>query len=150
MTIKELALQCEVSEQAIRKWCVRNHVAKDVSQHYIIDETIEKAILQHYGKVERNRVAKHSETSCETNETMKDIVEMLKRELEIKNTQIEELNERLAESQKLLDQQQQLTALQEQKLQLLIEQKADEEAVTEEPKKKHWWQIGKKSADRHK
>lgn len=138
MTIKELSKVCGVSEQALRKWCARNQVAKDVSQHYIINETIEKAILQHYGKVEGNQVAKHIETSCETNETMKDIVEMLKRELEIKNKQIEELNERLAESQKLLDQQQQLTAMQEQKLQF-IEKKNEEQAV-EEPEKKHWWQ----------
>ena len=36
-TIKELAETCGVSEQAIRKWCARNQVAKDVAQRYIID-----------------------------------------------------------------------------------------------------------------
>ena len=47
-TIKELAETCGVSEQAIRKWCARNQVAKDVAQRYIIDKTTETAILQHY------------------------------------------------------------------------------------------------------
>ena len=28
-TIKEIAAECKVSEQAIRGWCRRNHVAKD-------------------------------------------------------------------------------------------------------------------------
>lgn len=37
--IKELAETCGVSEQAIRKWCARNQVAKDVAQRYIIDKT---------------------------------------------------------------------------------------------------------------
>lgn len=38
-TIKELAETCGVSEQAIRKWCARNQVAKDVAQRYIIDNS---------------------------------------------------------------------------------------------------------------
>lgn len=36
-TIKELAETCGVSEQAIRKWCARNQVSKDIAKHYIID-----------------------------------------------------------------------------------------------------------------
>ena len=28
-TIKEIAAECGVSEQAVRAWCRRNHVAKD-------------------------------------------------------------------------------------------------------------------------
>ena len=51
-TIKELAETCGVSEQAIRKWCARNQVAQP------------------------------TETSCETSETMKEIIEMLRKELE--------------------------------------------------------------------
>lgn len=38
-TIKELAETCGVSEQAVRKWCARNQVAKDVAQRYVIDKT---------------------------------------------------------------------------------------------------------------
>lgn len=33
-TIKELAETCGVSEQAIRKWCARNQVSKDIAKHY--------------------------------------------------------------------------------------------------------------------
>ena len=84
-TIKELAETCGVSEQAIRKWCARNQVAKDVAQRYIIDKTTETAILQHYGKDTRNQVAQPTETSCETSETMKEIIEMLRKELEAKD-----------------------------------------------------------------
>ena len=84
-TIKELAETCGVSEQAIRKWCARNQVAKDVAQRYIIDKATETAILRHYGKDEGNQVAQPTETSCETNETMKEIIEMLRKELEAKD-----------------------------------------------------------------
>ena len=94
-TIKELAETCGVSEQAIRKWCARNQVAKDVAQRYIIDKTTETAILQHYGKDTRNQVAQPTETSCETSETMKEIIEMLRKELEAKDKQIESLQNSL-------------------------------------------------------
>lgn len=55
-TIKELAETCGVSEQAIRKWCARNQVAKDVAQRYIIDKATETAILRHYGKDEETKL----------------------------------------------------------------------------------------------
>lgn len=143
-TIKELSEICGVSEQAIRKWCARNQVTKDVAQHYEISETIETAILRHYGKNERNQVAKHSET-CETvSETTKDLIEMLKKELKAKDRQIknlqkqnESLTQALQNTTESLKAAQVLQANSEQKLQLL-EQK--EVAATEEaPTKKHWW-----------
>ena len=94
-TIKELAETCGVSEQAIRKWCARNQVAKDVAQRYIIDKATETAILRHYGKDEGNQVAQPTENSCETKETMKEIIEMLRKELEAKDKQIESLQSAL-------------------------------------------------------
>ena len=128
-TIKQLAKSCNVSEQAIRKWCMRNQVAKDVSQHYIIDETIEMAILRHYGVKEGNQVSQPSETSCETNETMKELFEMLKKELEAKDKQIDSLQkslesttEALKNSQESLKASQLLQANAEKKLMLLEEQ----------------------------
>lgn len=146
-TIKQIADEIGVSKTAVRKKIenlgLRSSLQKNGNQ-FAIDEHQEKLIKSAFTE---NEVETETETETETVSTL---VSMLQRELEIKNKQIEELNERLAECQKLLDQQQQLTALQEQKLQLLIEQKDEEQAVTEEPKKKHWWQIGKKSADRHK
>ena len=38
-TIKEIAAECGVSEQAIRGWCRRNHVAKDAKGSFAISES---------------------------------------------------------------------------------------------------------------
>ena len=142
-TIKELAETCGVSEQAIRKWCARNQVAKDVAQRYIIDKTTETAILQHYGKDTRNQVAQPTETSCETNETMKEIIEMLRKELEAKDKQIESLQHSLdrttaalVSAQESIKAAQLLQANSEQKLKM-IEKPAEE---AESQGRKHWWQ----------
>ena len=142
-TIKELAETCGVSEQAIRKWCARNQVAKDVAQRYIIDKTTETAILQHYGKDTRNQVAQPTETSCETSETMKEIIEMLRKELEAKDKQIESLQQSLdrttaalVSAQESIKAAQLLQANSEQKLKMI--EKSAEEA--ERQGRKHWWQ----------
>lgn len=142
-TIKELAETCGVSEQAIRKWCARNQVAKDVVQRYIIDKTTETAILQHYGKDTRNQVAQPTETSCETSETMKEIIEMLRKELEAKDKQIESLQHSLdrttaalVSAQESIKAAQLLQANSEQKLKM-IEKPAEE---AERQGRKHWWQ----------
>ena len=142
-TIKELAETCGVSEQAIRKWCARNQVAKDVAQRYIIDKTTETAILQHYGKDTRNQVAQPTETSCETSETMKEIIEMLRKELEAKDKQIESLQNSLdrttaalVSAQESIKAAQLLQANSEQKLKM-IEKPAEE---AERQGRKHWWQ----------
>ena len=142
-TIKELAETCGVSEQAIRKWCARNQVAKDVAQRYIIDKATETAILRHYGKDEGNQVAQPTETSCETNETMKEIIEMLRKELEAKHKQIESLQNSLdrttaalVSAQESIKAAQLLQANSEQKLKM-IEKPAEE---AERQGRKHWWQ----------
>lgn len=142
-TIKELAETCGVSEQAIRKWCARNQVAKDVAQRYIIDKATETAILRHYGKDEGNQVAQPTETSCETNETMKEIIEMLRKELEAKDKQIESLQSSLdhttaalVSAQESIKAAQLLQANSEQKLKMI--EKLAEEA--ESQGRKHWWQ----------
>lgn len=142
-TIKELAETCGVSEQAIRKWCARNQVAKDVAQRYIIDKATETAILRHYGKDEGNQVAQPTETSCETNETMKEIIEMLRKELEAKDKQIESLQHSLdrttaalVSAQESIKAAQLLQANSEQKLKM-IEKPAEE---AESQGRKHWWQ----------
>ena len=142
-TIKELAETCGVSEQAIRKWCARNQVAKDVAQRYIIDKTTETAILQHYGKDTRNQVAQPTETSCETSETMKEIIEMLRKELEAKDKQSESLQHSLdrttaalVSAQESIKAAQLLQANSEQKLKM-IEKPAEE---AERQGRKHWWQ----------
>ena len=86
--ITEIAAECGVSEQAVRAWCRRNHVAKDAKGSFAISESQKSAIYQHY----------LGET-CETA-----LIAMLQGELDrkseqlaVKDKQIEELNARLAE-----------------------------------------------------
>ncbi len=41
-TIKEIAAECGVSEQAVRGWCRRNHVAKDAKGSFALSESQKK------------------------------------------------------------------------------------------------------------
>ena len=105
-TIAEIAAECGVSEQAVRGWCRRNHVAKDAKGSFAISEIIKTAIYRHYRVVEGNEVSQSAKASCETCETSETLlIAMLQKELDLKNEQlsvkdkqIEELNARLAES----------------------------------------------------
>lgn len=106
MTIKEISAECGVSEQAVRAWCRRNHVAKDAKGSFAISESIKIAIYQYYRAVEGNEVSQPAKASCETCETSETVlIAMLQKELDlkseqlaVKDKQIEELNARLAES----------------------------------------------------
>lgn len=106
VTIKEISAECGVSEQAVRAWCRRNHVAKDAKGSFAISESIKTSIYQYYRVVEGNEVSQPAKASCETCETSGTVlISMLQKELDLKNEQlavkdkqIEELNARLAES----------------------------------------------------
>ena len=101
----EIAAECGVSEQAVRAWCRRNHVAKDAKGSFTISESQKTAIYQHYLGVERKQVSQPAKASCETCETSETVlISMLQKELDrkneqlsVKDKQIEELNARLAE-----------------------------------------------------
>ena len=110
--ITEIAAECGVSEQAVRAWCRRNHVAKDAKGSFAISESQKSAIYQHYLGVERKQVSQPAKASCETCETSETVlISMLQKELDRKDTQlsvkdkqlavkdeqIRELNARLAE-----------------------------------------------------
>lgn len=103
--ITEIAIECGVSEQAVRAWCRRNHVAKDAKGSFAISETQKTAIYQHYLGDGRNQVSQPAKASCETCETSETaLISMLQKELDhkneqlsVKDKQIEELNARLAE-----------------------------------------------------
>ena len=104
-TIKEIAAECKVSEQAIRGWCRRNHVAKDAKGSFTISESQKRKLYLHYLGVARNEVAKPAKASCETYETSETVlISMLQKELDrkdaqlsAKDEQIRELNVRLSE-----------------------------------------------------
>ena len=103
--ITEIAAECGVSEQAVRAWCRRNHVAKDAEGSFAINKSQKTAIYQHYLGVERKQVSQPAKASCETCETSETaLISMLQKELDrkneqlsVKDKQIEELNARLAE-----------------------------------------------------
>ena len=104
-TIKEIAAECKVSEQAIRGWCRRNHAAKDAKGSFAISESQKRKLYLHYLGVARNEVAKPAKASCETYETSETVlISMLQKELDrkdaqlsAKDEQIRELNVRLSE-----------------------------------------------------
>lgn len=105
-TIKQIAAECGVSEQAVRAWCRRNYVAKDAKGSFTINESIKTAIYRHYRVIKGNEVSQPSKAGCETCETSETVlIAMLQKELDLKNEQlsvkdkqIEELNARLAET----------------------------------------------------
>ena len=103
--ITEIAIECGVSEQAVRAWCRRNHVAKDAKGSFAISESQKTAIYQHYLGVGRNQVSQSAKPRFATRETSETaLISMLQKELDrkneqlsVKDKQIEELNARLAE-----------------------------------------------------
>lgn len=103
--ITEIAAECGVSEQAVRAWCRRNHVAKDAKGSFAISESEKTAIYQHYLGAERKEVSQPAKVGCETCETTETaLISMLQGELDhkneqlaVKDRQIEELNARLSE-----------------------------------------------------
>ena len=105
VTIAEISVECGVSEQAIRAWCRRNHVAKDAKGSFAINKKKKTAIYQHYLGIDRKEVSQPAKASCETCETSETaLITMLQRELDrkseqlaVKDKQIAELNERLSE-----------------------------------------------------
>ena len=132
-TTREIAETCGVSEQAVRAWCRKNHIAKDAKGSFEIRETIEYRIYKHY-KVDVAKDAKDVAQLAKADDVVNQaIVDLLRNELEHKNKQIDELSKRLMECQKLLDQEQQIHMVTEQKM--LIE--------NQEESNKKWWKFWK-------
>ena len=132
-TTREIAETCGVSEQAVRAWCRKNHIAKDAKGSFEISETIEYRIYKHY-KVDVAKDAKDVAQLAKADDVVNQaIVDLLRNELEHKKKQIDELSKRLMECQKLLDQEQQIHMVTEQKM--LIE--------NQEESNKKWWKFWK-------
>lgn len=154
-TIKEIAEECGVSEQAIRAWCRRNYVAKDAKGSFVLNDTLKEDIYAHYHVIQNNinrnenDVAKDAKASCETSETV--LIAMLQKELDLKNGQlaakdhqIEELNARLAESTEALLVAQQTVqaaqALHAGTIQKQLQSTNDLSSESDGIKKKNWMQ----------
>ena len=130
-TTREIAEICGVSEQAVRAWCRKNHIAKDAKGSFAISETIEYRIYRHYKGDIAKDAKEIAQSAKEDNVVNQAIIDLLRKELEHKNKQIDELSKRLMECQKLLDQEQQLRMVTEQKM--LVE--------NQEESNKKWWKF---------
>lgn len=130
--VKELAFLCEVSEQAIRAWCRRNHVAKQGKAGFVIDSEVEQAILSYYHVDLGNKVAQDSKPA-ETGEKAVPwaVYEDLRAQLAIKDKQISDLSEALLQAQKAAQAAQALHA-------------GTLQQITDGTKKVHWWQRKKR------
>ena len=110
-TIKELAAEIGVSEQALRQWCKKNNVRKERTQgtkpSYIIDFDTEKSIKEYYSGETIERKAESNETKEKAkkgNAFDNDILlETLTKQLEVKDKQIEALTEQNSSLIKQLD-----------------------------------------------
>lgn len=162
ISISEFAKRAGVSPQAIYK-----RLSTDLSTEFkLVDnrKMLKTSALERFGL---NQVDNQFNNQVEKVETPKEVqnetimmlqktislletqAETLQQQLSLKDKQIEELNERLKESHVLIDQQQKLQAVSESRLELLEDKVADpepepDEEISVEPKKKHWWQFGRK------
>ena len=129
-TTKQIAERCGVSEQAIRAWCRKNQVTKDNAGSFVISETIELAIYEHYGVYDAKDDAKET-THVESRlwEMQKQIA-LLELELKLLKEQLQQKDEQIANLQKNIDEEHKIwmTSL------LRIEDKQNE---------KKWWQVWK-------
>lgn len=162
ISISEFAKRAGVSPQAIYK-----RLSTDLSTELkVVDnrKMLKASALEKFGlnlvdNQFNNQVETVEPTKEEKNETIMMLqktislletqTETLQQQLSLKDKQIEELNERLKESHVLIDQQQKLQAVSESRLELLEDKVADpepepDEEISVEPKKKHWWQFGRK------
>ena len=121
ITVKDLAKQYNVSEQAIRAFCAKNNIRKEIVQSkqgkrkiYCFDEEALKLIDNHYSEESKATQASATETSKESNitqlllDSLREQIKTLTAQLETKDRQIEEQNKQIAELHRLLDQEQQL------------------------------------------
>lgn len=112
ISIKQIAQDCGVSQEAVRKWCKRNHVAK-VGKRWELSATDIKAIYEYY-VVDVPQLSEPKQQSSETFTTDESAtIEILREQLRVKDEQIANLSEQLSSTTKaLLNAQEQVAAAQ--------------------------------------
>lgn len=89
--LRDLATDCGVSVQSIRKWCERNGVSKNPSGRYIITDELRFLALSYYkGKQEGKKVSK------KPSDNVSPQVEAMLKQLEIKDAQLSAKDEQIA------------------------------------------------------
>lgn len=112
-TIKEIAIECGVSVQAIRAWCRRNQVAKDAKGKWKLDESTLSLIYEYYQVNKGESSESKSETACASSESVLSAalqaeVDYLREQIAIKDKQIADLSTALLNAQKEVTNAQQL------------------------------------------
>ncbi len=111
MTIKELAQELSVSEQALRSWCKRNEIKKTTKgkiTSYFLDENAVELIRNYYTaqrkQIATNTQRKHNESN-QTIDILTDTIETLTAQLAEKDKQIaardKQISDAAAEREKL-------------------------------------------------
>lgn len=142
MTIKELADELGVSKDKIKYRVGKlpsNYLVKKSGVTYLKSEGIQAIREQVMGNSPVNSLGNYPPFT-----QYDKVVDLLEKELDVLRKQLEEKDKQLEQAHKLIDQEQQLRMVTEQKLQFLTEQKDEGKAVTEEPRKKHWWKLWEK------
>lgn len=89
--LRDLAADCGVSVQSIRKWCERNGASKNASGRYVITDELRFLAVSYYkGKQEEKKVSKKPSNNVPPQ------VEALLRQLEIKDAQLSAKDEQIA------------------------------------------------------
>ena len=91
LSVRELATECGVSVQAIRKWCAKNEVERNAQGGYVITDDVRFLAVKHYK--ERKDGKKVSEKASKQ---VSPQVDALLRQLEAKDAQLSAKDEQIA------------------------------------------------------
>ena len=97
ITIKELAQELGVSEQALRQWCKRNEIKKTTKgkiTSYVITEEVAEQIKNHYAK-QHNESESKPQRKHNENDTTKAYIDSLLKQIEDLKADKDKLNARL-------------------------------------------------------
>jgi len=137
MTVKELAKECDVHYNTMRKWLIDNEVKKTnntKNAQFLLTKTVIKNAKNHFIKGNKETSEKDHEDNTEN---YKNIDDFLVQQVSQKDKQIVKQQEQILHLQKLLENQQILTLQAQEKVRLLENK--------EEPGKRSWFDRFKKN-----
>lgn len=133
ITVKDLAIKYQVSEQAIRAFCKAHNIRKEIVQLkqgkreiYCFDENALKLIHNHYSQESKTTQASAtnkrnaSDTTQLLIDSLREQIKTLTAQLEIKDKQIEEQNKQIKHLQEQITEQSQERKAERQERQTLL------------------------------
>lgn len=91
LSVRELATECGVSVQAVRKWCAKNNVERNPQGGYLISDEVRILAVKHYKeRKDGKKVPK------KVSENVSPQLDALLRQLEVKDAQIAAKDEQIA------------------------------------------------------